>query len=235
MIERPRLPSRWRERLPHVPYNPLSRINLARSIADELLESEPSPLPPDKPFAGAGVYALYYASEKGGFEPYSRVNNFGWPFEEWVPIYVGKAAAPGSRTGGSGEEAELDYVPNTNLFNRLWEHAKSLEAANNLAPEEFRYRALVLDQVWIGLGEALLIHSYRPLWNQVISGFGIHVPGKGRKDQKKSEWDTIHPGRNLVSKPNSSSKAALKRRIDEHLDELEVTAPEDLSGIDSDV
>lgn len=229
MIKRPRLPNNWRKKLPHEPYNPLSRINLARSIADRLLETEPRRLPPDKPFAGAGVYALYYACDGGGYKPYERVNNSGRPFGQWTPIYVGKAAAPGSRKGSSGEEAELDYVPNTSLFGRLWEHVRSLEEVENLSPEEFHYRALVLDQVWIGLGEALLIHEYRPLWNQVISGFGIHVQGKGRKDQKKSEWDTIHPGRNRQSKPNDSSQASLRHRIRRHLDDLEDHPPEELS------
>jgi hypothetical protein len=71
------LPNRWREKLLHKPYNPLSRINLARSIADEMLTAKPRPLAPDKPFAGAGVYAVYFASDRGRFELYSRVNNFG--------------------------------------------------------------------------------------------------------------------------------------------------------------
>ena len=34
--------------------------------------------------------------------------------------------------------------------------------------------------------------------NFLIEGFGIHTPGKGRKNQVKSRWDTLHPGRHLA-------------------------------------
>lgn len=56
-------------------------------------------------------------------------------------------------------------------------------------------RWLVLDPVWIGLTEQVLIAMYRPIWNSVIDGFGSHDPGSGRRNQKRSPWDTLHKGR----------------------------------------
>lgn len=36
---------------------------------------------------------------------------------------------------------------------------------------------------------------FKPIWNKVLDGFGNHDPGKGRYEQQKSKWDTLHPGR----------------------------------------
>ena len=60
---------------------------------------------------------------------------------------------------------------------------------------DFYVRYLVVDDVWIPLGENMLIETFQPLWNRVIDGFGIHAPGKGRMKQAKSSWDLLHPGR----------------------------------------
>jgi hypothetical protein len=48
--------------------------------------------------------------------------------------------------------------------------------------------------------EAELIRRYAPLWNSTIDGFGNHDPGAGRREQAKSEWDVLHPGRPWVEK-----------------------------------
>jgi hypothetical protein len=59
---------------------------------------------------------------------------------------------------------------------------------------------LVVDDIWIPLGESLLIEKTKPLWNVVVDGFGNHAPGKGRPEQQLSSWDTLHPGRNWATK-----------------------------------
>ncbi len=41
----------------------------------------------------------------------------------------------------------------------------------------------------------MLIRHFQPVWCSIISGFGIHAPGKGRGGQMRSMWDEIHPGR----------------------------------------
>jgi hypothetical protein len=45
------------------PYNPLDRVNLARSVERALLAEPLSMLPLLEPFAGAGLYALYYLGD----------------------------------------------------------------------------------------------------------------------------------------------------------------------------
>jgi hypothetical protein len=52
-----------------------------------------------------------------------------------------------------------------------------------------------VDDIWIPLGESLLIAKFTPPWNQYLDGFGNHDPGSGRYKQQRSLWDVVHPGR----------------------------------------
>jgi hypothetical protein len=81
------------------------------------------------------------------------------------------------------------------LYRRLREHADSLRATRDLDVNEFRCRYLVVDDIWIPLGESLLISSYRPVWNVSLDGFGNHDPGAGRYEGQRPPWDELHPGR----------------------------------------
>lgn len=173
------------------PFNPLDKLNLAKSLAEAMLKRPVSPLPPKDTFAGAGIYAIYYA---GNWKPYVRIAKENRGEDPVSPIYVGKAVPPGARKGGFG----LGTDPGNALFKRLREHARSIQEAANLDIEDFSCRYLVCDDIWIPLGEALLIERFRPPWNVLIEGFGIHTPGKGRRKQVKSKWDTLHPGRSLA-------------------------------------
>ena len=175
------------------PYNPLDKINLGCSVADAMLESPVHPLGELKSFNGAGIYAIYYT---GDFEAYKTlsIKNKNGNFE--APIYVGKAVSPGARKGNFG----LDSTPSTTLYKRLLEHAESIQAANNLELNDFYCRFLVVDDIWIPLGESLLIAKFVPIWNKLIDGFGNHDPGKGRYQQMRSKWDTLHPGREWALK-----------------------------------
>ena len=58
----------------------------------------------------------------------------------------------------------------------------------------------MVEDIWIALGEALLISRFTPVWNTTLDGFGNHDPGKGRKDQRRSKWDILHPGRKWADK-----------------------------------
>jgi hypothetical protein len=86
------------------------------------------------------------------------------------------------------------------LYKRLNEHRKSIEAAENLNVVDFFCRFLVVDDIWIPLGESLLIENTKPLWNVIVDGFGNHDPGSGRSNQQMSPWDVLHPGRNWAKK-----------------------------------
>lgn len=46
----------------------------------------------------------------------------------------------------------------------------------------------------------MLIEQFKPVWNKVLDGFGNKTPGKGRKGQRQSPWDMLHPGRAFVYK-----------------------------------
>jgi hypothetical protein len=52
-----------------------------------------------------------------------------------------------------------------------------------------------VDDIWIPLGESLLIARFAPVWNSLVDGFGNHDPGKGRYEGLKPRWDVLHPGR----------------------------------------
>lgn len=169
------------------PFNPLDKLNLGIAVRDALLKRPVALLPPER-FKGAGVYALYYF---GRFEPYKTLSIANQENRWTLPIYVDEAVPPGSRKGGYGLGAD----PGDVLWRRLWEHGKSIEQADNLKIEDFRCRYLVVDDIWIPLGESLLIETFNPLWNRVLYGFGNHDPGKGRYNQARSAWDVVHPGR----------------------------------------
>ena len=95
----------------------------------------------------------------------------------------------------------IKEMPSTNaLFKRMLEHRKSIESAENLESSDFKCQLLIVDDIWIPLGEALLISMYSPILNILIDGFGNHDPGKGRYNGKISDGMFCILGREWVSK-----------------------------------
>lgn len=191
------------------------REKLERRILEALEACPGHPLPPPQSFPGAGIYALYYF---GDFELYSPLAEMNAGGQYKMPIYVGKANLKGARMGHGSVTRQ------TPLYNRLREHARSIDEARNLEIEDFRCKYLVLEQTWVSLGEQILIRSFSPIWNSVVEGFGIHTPGKRRAGQQRSQWDTLHPGRKWVEKlelpPNKLSEAEIRRRVYEYFSRL---------------
>ncbi len=171
------------------PFNPLDKQNLGKSVAEALLKTPPVPLENLKPFSGVGIYALYYLGEFPTYLPIAERNREG---QFKFPIYVGSALPEGGRKGVQDTSKER---PTKKLFSRLRKHLSSVTEAVNLAPADFYCRYLLVDDVWIPLGESLLITWYSPLWNLKLDGFGNNTPGKRRFEQYRSTWDTVHPGR----------------------------------------
>lgn len=93
----------------------------------------------------------------------------------------------------------------------LAEHAESIRHSKNLELDDFSCRYLVVDDIWIPLGESLLIQMFSPVWNRVIDGFGNHDPGKGRHQGQRPQWDVVHPGRSWAERlqPNPKSESEL--------------------------
>lgn len=170
-----------------IPFNPLDKKNLGASVAEALLTKDVQPLGQIQQFEGAGIYAIYYT---GDFEAYEQVSKLNSDGKFMLPIYVGKAVPAGARVG-SNMEVPAGKV----LAKRLKEHADSIRAASNLNIEDFHCRVLVVDDIWIPLGESLIISRFTPVWNSLIDGFGNHNPGKGRHAGMRPRWDVLHPGR----------------------------------------
>jgi len=192
------------------PYNPVAKESLAAGIVARLRSSLGHPFPPSKRFEGAGVYLLYYIGKSQFYlglapgQPRSRAP---------VPIYVGKADPKGTRKG-----SRLDAKPGSAVYDRLGDHAERIKATKNLKLKDFYFRFVILDHVWIRLGEAGLIDHFRPLWNTVVDGFGSKIPGRNRRKQARSAWDTLHPGKGWPEDLSAGRHTIrlLQQRIDEH-------------------
>ena len=176
-----------------IPFNPLDKKNLAASVAEAILASKPHRLGELPSFEGAGVYAIYYS---GRFPAYAEISKRNQGDSKTAPIYVGKAVPAGARKGGGAATGTVGKP----LFNRLSEHAESIRAVSNLDINDFTCRFLVVDDIWIPLGESLLIARYSPVWNSLIDGFGNHDPGSGRYNGLRPRWDVLHPGRAWAAK-----------------------------------
>lgn len=77
------------------------------------------------------------------------------------PIYVGKAIPKGGRKGGLTK----DFAVGRALADRLRQHASSVDETSNLRLADFHVRHLVVDDIWIPLGENMLIETFKPVWN----------------------------------------------------------------------
>lgn len=94
-------------------------------------------------------------------------------YHEGLLVYVGKA---------------LD----TTLARRLAEHYRKIAGRQNIDVSEISCRFLTIDGDWfVRAAEDALIQHYSPLWQK--SGFGSHVPGRGRPGIRRSRWDAMYP------------------------------------------
>jgi Eco29kI-like restriction endonuclease len=73
-----------------------------------------------------------------------------------LPI-LGKAVPTGSRKGGYGLGIDPDA-----LFKYLGDDVASIQAARNPDVADFGCRYLLVDDIWIPLGESLLIEKFKP-------------------------------------------------------------------------
>lgn len=167
-----------------VPFNPLDKKVLGAAIAEVLLTTPVRSLSEDFQHRGAGIYALYY---RGAHAVYAKLSEQNQKKVVW-PIYVGQALPSGGRRGLAVVEDDW------RLRQRLRDHRKSI-GGTDLQVEDFCFRALVMDDAFIRLGETSLIAIYRPVWNSWLDGFGNHAPGGRRSSSKRSRWDTLHGGR----------------------------------------
>lgn len=192
-----------------LPYNPLDKVNLGKSVAEALLGRTPQRLEDLAEFHGAGIYALYY---RGPHKAYQRLAALNQTDDPQAPIYVGKAIPSGGR---KGVPTFTGPTSSKALFRRLFEHAESLRRASNLELSDFMCRWLTVDDIWIPLGESLLIANFSPVWNSLVDGFGNHDPGRGRYEGRRPRWDILHPGRVWAErcKPNDETAEQIETEI----------------------
>lgn len=204
-----------------IPFNPLDKKNLGASVAEALVSQPVHPLGKLEAFFGTGIYAIYYHGDYAAYNVISKPNQVdkGNPV---IPIYVGKAVPQGARKG----KVMPDPTKSKALFGRLQEHAESILATKTLNIEDFTCRYLVVDEIWIPLGESLMITKFSPLWNLFLEGFGNHDPGNGRYNGLSPKWDTLHPGRAwaLKCKQREETQADIRREVQSYL--ASTTLPE---------
>jgi hypothetical protein len=180
------------------PFNPLAMENLADSLASALLRQSPIRLTDLASFEGAGIYAVYYTGDFPAYRAIAEAKSSR--FES--PIYVGKAVPAGGRKG-------IAYAVKTSaLFTRLKQHRESIDATSNLSVDDFFCRFLVVEGIWIPLGESVLLTRYAPVWNAIVDGFGNHDPGEGRHNGMRPRWDVLHPGRSWATRLKDRPESA---------------------------
>lgn len=174
--------------LPSVVFDPSNPKIIGRFTALALVAQDREPLAEIGKFYGSGVYAIYY---RGDFEPYGPLKN------SETPIYVGQAAP-----ALANAHTARDQGPR--LAARLNEHRKNIaKAETTLRVEDFEARFLVVQSGWETAAEDFLIHLFRPVWNSetnILYGLGKHGDDATTRANKRSPWDTLHPGRVWAAK-----------------------------------
>lgn len=170
----------------------------------------------DAPFYGSGVYAIYYkgTSEKA----YERLSGTE------TPIYVGKSTPKNAN-------AETVEDQGQSLFTRLKEHAKNI-AKTNLACDDFEYRASPIQTGMQGAVEDFMIRLFRPIWNKEIKicfGLGKHGDSATTRRNKRSPWDTMHPGREWAGQTveDQMPRSEIEAMIAAHLETYPVIRDKD--------
>lgn len=163
-------------------------------------------------FYGSGVYAIYY---DGGFPLYSPISG------SETPIYVGQASP-------AINNAQTPTQQGNKLIGRLDEHRKNIrKASSTLNLDDFSYRALVVASGWETPAEDYLIHLFRPIWNnetKILFGLGKHGDDAETRANRRSPWDTVHPGREWAANSRSTDAKSIEK-IREELDSHFATHP----------
>jgi hypothetical protein len=188
-------------------FDPSAPATTGRVVALTTIAQQRHPLVSLQPFYGAGVYALYY---NGPFDAYSLLSGTE------QPIYVGKADPK--------DVAAKDAVSQgTSLFDRLNEHRKNIaKATSTLREEDFDCRFLIVQTGYQRAAEEYLINFFKPIWNnemRICYGLGKHGDSATTRANKRSPWDTLHPGRQWAGGLTEDQKpeSQIRSEIEEHL------------------
>lgn len=181
--------------MPRSVFDPSNPKVIGRFTALAMVAQERVPLASIGQFYGSGVYAIYYRGDYPLYAPLSGSE---------TPIYVGQAAP-----GEQGAHSARDQGPR--LAARLNEHRKNVaKATTTLDVNDFEARFLVVQSGWETAAEDYLIHLFRPIWNNetnLLYGLGKHGDSATTRANKRSPWDTLHPGRAWAAKSTEDARS----------------------------
>ena len=192
--------------MPSMVFDPSNPKIIGRFTALALVAQPPRPLASLGRFYGSGVYAVYYT---GAFPVYRPVSG------SETPIYVGKAGPALQGARDARDQGER-------LAARLNDHRKNIrKAASSLNLEDFSARFLVVQSGWETAAEDYLIHLFKPVWNSetdILYGLGKHGDAAETRANKRSPWDSLHPGRAWAeaSKEDARSIARIETDLAAH-------------------
>ena len=158
------------------------------------------------PFYGSGVYSIYYHGKtEKAYGPLSGTE---------TPIYVGKADP-------KDPQAETTEQQGTALYSRLKEHVASIEKTS-LSTADFFYRAAPIQTGLQSAVEEFMIRLFRPIWCKEVKicyGLGKHGDSATTRGNKRSPWDTMHPGRKWAAATHQDqmSRREIEEKIARHL------------------
>lgn len=169
-------------RRPASVFDPSNPKIIGRFVALALIAQRRVPLGAIEAAYGSGVYAIYYRGDHPLYQPIRSTE---------TPIYVGMAAPEVSNARTSIEQGDR-------LTSRLLEHARSISKVVSLDIRDFECRYLAVQSGYEASAENYLINLFRPIWNietGILYGLGKHGDSAKTRSNKRSPWDSIHPGR----------------------------------------
>jgi hypothetical protein len=196
-------------RQPTAVFDPSNPKIVGRFVSLALVAQQRQALSDIPRFYGSGVYAIYY---RGDFPPYRNLSG------SETPIYVGQAAP-------AVNNARTPLEQGARIGARLSDHRKNIaKATTTLRLTDFEFRCLVVQSGWETAAEDYLIHLFRPIWNSetgILYGLGKHGDDADTRANKRSPWDTMHPGRAWAAKSKEDAKSLdhIAAELSEHFTE----------------
>jgi Eco29kI restriction endonuclease len=182
-------------RQPTSVFDPSNPKIVGRFVSLALVAQSRHPLAEIPRSYGSGVYAIYY---RGGFSLYAALK------DKETPIYVGQAAP-------AINNARTPIEQGTRLCDRLSDHRKNIgRASTTLSIDDFEFRSLVVQSGWETAAEDYLIHLFKPIWNsetKLVFGLGKHGDSATTRANRRSPWDTLHPGRTWAEATKEDAKS----------------------------
>jgi len=193
---------------PSIIFDPSDPRRIGELIATTLLNQPRhslAELASSKKFYGSGVYSIYYNGSYKCYQPASNTE---------TPLYIGKVNPKDTNAQNTKQQG-------TKLYDRLVnDHAKNINTSDNLNLSDFDCRFLVVKSAWQNTAEDYLINWFKPIWNNEVNicfGIGKHGDASKTRANKRSPWDTLHPGRKWAwtpeTKANEFSAAQISSQV----------------------